>query len=156
MEEGNNIYIDIAVLCQEYSPIDLTCNNSHIINLDKIDITEDVFKKIFYPHGEIFGLNKLISKNNDLLSYVSFLYPPRSINERPFSLLEEIYRGLEEDLNVTRNCFTTSTTIELSKQITSIHSLYDINECSVVNSLQWSDVLNIIHESSHNYEIKKP
>ena len=156
MKEESNTIIDIAVLCQEFAPIDMTCDNYHIVNLDKIEISEEIFKKIFYPHGETFGLNRTISTNVDLMSYVSFIYPHRTINEKPFSLLEEIYRNLEEDLCVTRNCFSTSTTIELSKQLTSIHSLFDINECSVLNSLQWSNIMNIFRETNYNYNIKNP
>jgi hypothetical protein len=155
MSEENNLLVDIAVLCQEYTHIDLTCND-HIKNLDVIEITEDDFKNIFYPNGETFGLNKLIMNNKELLPYISFIYPYRTTKGKPFSLLEEIYRGLEEDLNISRTCFTTCTSIELTNQLTKIYTLLDINDCSVLCSLQWSNILNIIREQGYNKEIKKP
>jgi hypothetical protein len=155
MSEENNLLIDIAVLCQEYSHIDLTYND-HISNLDVIEISENDFKSIFYPNGETFGLNKLISNNKALLPYISFIYPHRTLKGRPFSLLAEIYRGLEEDLNVPRSCFTTCTSIELTNQLSKIYTLLDINDCSVLCSLQWSNILNIMREQAYNKEIKKP
>jgi hypothetical protein len=155
MSEENNLLIDVAVLCQEYSHIDLTCND-HIANLDVIEISENSFKSIFYPNGETFGLNKLIMNNKELQPYISFIYPHRTIKGKPFSLLEEIYRAIEEDLNVPRNCFTTCTSIELTNQLSKIYTLCDINDCSVLCSLQWSNILNIIREQTYNKNIKKP
>lgn len=146
------ISIDIAVLCQEFTAIDTTCNNYHVVNLDKIDITEENFKNIFYPHGENFGINKLFSKNEKVLEYVSFRYPHRKKNETPFFLLEELYKNLEDDLGVPRNCFTTCSSIELANQITKIDSLYDINDCTLLTSIQWSNILKILNESGLGLE----
>ena len=29
--EDSNLILDVAVLCQEYSPVEINCNNSHIV-----------------------------------------------------------------------------------------------------------------------------
>ena len=75
------------------------------------------------------------------------MYPYITIcNCKKFLLIETILRNLEEDLNVTRNCFTTCSLIELNKQIGKIHSLCDINNCSVVCSLLWCNIVEILKE----------
>jgi hypothetical protein len=142
---SDTIILDIAVLCQEYSPIEVVCNNNHIIELDEILITEDIFRQIFYPYGENFGIDKNICCNARFFPYITFLPPYRTINiGQPFSLLEQIILNIENDLNVTRNCFVTCTLIELSKELSNIKSLCDINCCSILCSLPWSNILNII------------
>jgi hypothetical protein len=142
---SDTITLDIAVLCQEYSPIEVACNNNHIIELDEILITEDIFKQIFYPYGENFGIDKKISLTNAAFKYITFLPPCRTINcGEPFSLLEQIILNIESDLNVTRNCFATCTLIELSKELSNIKSLSDINCCNIICSIPWSNIVNII------------
>ena len=140
----NAITIDVAYICQEYTSIDVKCNNNHVVELDEITITEDNFKKIFYPYGENFGMDKKAGCNPDIFPYVTFLPPWRTVATKPFTLLDYIIMNIEADLNVDRNCFTTSSLIELSKELSNIKSLYDINCCSVITSLTWSNILNII------------
>jgi hypothetical protein len=149
---SNAINIDVAYICQEYTPIELVCNKDHIIELDEISITEENFKTIFYPYGENFGLDKKAGCNPEIFPYVTFLPKWRTVDTKPFVLLDYIIMNIEADLNVDRNCFTTSSLIELSKELSSIKSLYDINCCSVVASLTWSNILNIIR---NNYECNK-
>jgi hypothetical protein len=151
---SDTITLDIAVLCQEYSPIEVACNNNHIIELDEILITEDIFKQIFYPYGENFGIDKKICSNNIAFKYITFLPPWRTLHcGEPFSLLEQIILNIESDLNVTRNCFATCTLIELSKELSNIKSLSDINCCNILCSIPWSNILNII---SNDYKTRDP
>lgn len=151
---SDTITLDIAVLCQEYSPIEVACNNNHIIELDEICIDEHLFKAIFYPYGENFGLEKKNCQNATVFPYITFLPPFRSIHcGQPFSLLEQIILNIENDLNVTRNCFTTCTLLELSKELSNINSLCDIECCSLQCSLPWSNVLSII---KNNYINRSP
>jgi len=143
---NNNIIIDVAVLCQEYTQIDKMCED-HIINLDDITISKDLFRSIFYPHGENFGIDKnfIHHNNKEIFPYISFLPQYRTVNDQKFYLLEKIISNIENDLNISRNCFTVESLVELTNEIISINSLCDINCCSVLASLTWSNILEIIN-----------
>lgn len=154
---SDTISLDVAVLCQEYSPIEVACNNNHIVELDEIPITEEMFRQIFYPYGENFGIDKKVCGNDISFRYITFLPPWRTLNcGKPFSLLEQIILNIENDLNVTRNCFLTCTLIELSKELSNIKTLCDINCCSVLCTLPWSNVINIIRNDYINRDITNP
>ena len=145
----NRVVIDVAVLCQEYTTIDTMCHDN-IINLDEIPITKEVFQSIFYPYHENFGFNKdFVRNNNDITPYISFIPEFRSVNSKKFYLLEEIIANIERDLNISRNCFTKESLVELTNEIISIKSLYNINCCSVLSSLSWQNILEIIK----NYQL---
>jgi hypothetical protein len=143
----SNILIDVAVLCQEYSPVEITCNNSHIVNLDEIQISEETFRNIFYPYGDIFGLDPKKSCVKDFF-YITFLAPYRKVDGKSFYLLEEIIKNTEEDLNVSRNCFTTCSLIDLNNDILKIKTLCDINCHSLVCSLTWSNIVTMLNDYS--------
>ena len=154
---SDTISLDIAVLSQTYSPVEIVCNNNHIIELDDILITEDLFKKIFYLHGENFCIDNNVCYTKELYKYITFLPPFRSVNcGQPFSLLEQIILNIETDLNVTRNCFETCSLIELSKELSNIKSLCDINFCNTICTLPWSNVLNIIRNDYINRDKLNP
>ena len=114
-----NLILDVAVLCQEYSPVEITCNNSHVVNLDEISISEDTFRNIFYPYGENFGIDAKKSCVKEFF-YITFLAPYRKVDCKPFYLLEEIIKNTEEDLNVSRNCFTTCSLTDLRNDLLKI------------------------------------
>jgi len=152
---NDTISLDIAVLCQEYSPVEIVCNNNHIVELDYIDISANVFKSIFYPYGETFGLDKQSCSRNNF-PYITFSPPYRSVCKKPFSLLEQIILNIETDLNVIRNCFTTSSLLELSKELSSIKTLCDLNECSILNSLSWKNIISIINNDYINMNPSNP
>jgi hypothetical protein len=140
----NRVVIDVAVLCQEYTTIDTMCHDN-IINLDEILITKEIFQSIFYPYHDNFGLNKdFVSNNPKISSHISFIPEFRSVNSKKFYLLEEIISNIERDLNISRNCFTKESLVELTNEIISIKSLCDINCCSVLSSLSWKNILEII------------
>jgi hypothetical protein len=141
---SNKVTIDVAVLCQEYTNIEKMCSD-HIINLDEIAVTKEIFQTIFYPYHENFGLNKNnIINNNILTPYISFLPENRSVDGKKFYLLEKIISNIENDLYISRNCFTIESLVELSNEITNLHSLCDLNSCSVLSSLTWPNILEII------------
>lgn len=145
----NKIHIDVAVICEEFNNIDLLMCEDHIINLDEIDVTMDMFQMMFFPYKENFGLNKDFFINNDkFLPLISFFPDYRSINGKKFYLLEQIISNIETDLCITRYCFTKDSLVELTNEITSIKTLLDIKCCSVLSSLTWSNVLDIIKNYS--------
>jgi len=148
----NKIFIDVAVLCQEYTNVISMCNDN-IINLDEISVSEELFQSIFYPYHENFGLNKDFILNNKeyIFPYISFLPEFRRVTKKKFYLLEEIIANIERDLNISRNCFTKETLVELTKEMISIQTLCDINCCSVLSSLSWQNILEIIK----NYKLIK-
>lgn len=141
----NTIYLDFAVLSQSYKSIKIDVCQSHVINLDPINIGIRDFLTIFYPFGDSFGINlQQMSLNKHLLNYISFLESDRSVLGKNFSLLETIILNIESDLNVSRNCFTTSSLVELTKELSEIKNLCDINCCSVLSSLSWPNIVSII------------
>ena len=143
-EITNRVVIDVAVLCQEYTTIETMCHDN-IINLDEILITKEIFQSIFYPYHDNFGFNKdFVSSNPKISSHISFIPEFRSVNSKKFYLLEEIISNIERDLNISRNCFTKESLVELTNEIISIKSLCDINCCSVLASLSWKNILEII------------
>jgi hypothetical protein len=157
MTTNNTIYLDIALLSQEYTPVQILPSTNHIIDLDEIVIDENTFKQIFYPYGENFGLDKNISNDEYLSIYITFLTPYRTINNgKPFSLLNQIIQSIEEDLNVTRNCFTTDSLIDLGKEISNIKYLSDMNSYSLLTSLSWSNILDIIRNDYINRDPTNP
>ena len=140
----NKVIIDVAVLCQEYTNID-KMETDNVINLDDIPICVEVFKKIFYPYGENFGFNKdFITKTKEIFKYITFLPEYRTVNHKRFYLLEEIISNIENNLNISRNCFTKESLVDLTSEITNIKALYDINCCSVLASLTWENIKDII------------
>jgi hypothetical protein len=107
-------------------------------------IKNQKFKTLFYPYGENFGIEKEVACKKEYFEYITFLAPYRSVCNKNFSLLDTILNNIESNLNVSRNCFTTASLIELNNEIISIHSLCDINCCSVLASLPWSNIEDLI------------
>jgi hypothetical protein len=123
--------------------------HDHIVNLDEIEITKELFQSIFYPYCENFGINKNNVCNNSFYQeYISFLPEYRSVNGKKFYLLEEIISNIESDLNISRNCFTVESLVELTNEIISINSFCNLNCCSVLSSLTWCNILEIIKNYS--------
>jgi len=146
---NDRLIIDVAVLCEEITEIRQT-GNDHITNLDDIYITKEIFKNIFYPYSENFGIDKnYINTNSELKKFISFLPEYRTVNDKNFYLLEQILTNLETDLNVPRNCFTVESRVELTNQITGINNLCDINPSGTLSSLTWSNILEIVN----NYKL---
>jgi hypothetical protein len=148
----NKIHIDVAVICEEFNTIDIMCED-HIINLDEIDVTMEMFQMMFFPYKENFGLNKdFFINNHKFLPLISFFPDYRSIKGNKFYLLEQLISNIEADLCISRHCFTKDSLVELTNEITSIKTLLDIKCCSVLASLTWSNVLDIIKNYSFIHE----
>jgi len=148
----NKIHIDVAVVCEDFNNIELMCED-HIVNLDEIEITMDMFQLMFYPYKEIFGLNKdFFIANSKFLAFISFFPDFRSVNGKKFYLLEQIISNIESDLNIPRYCFTKDSLVELTNQITCIKTLLDIKCCSVLSSLTWTNILDIIRNYTYIHE----
>jgi hypothetical protein len=149
--DKKRVIIDVAVLCQEYTNVETICDDN-IVNLDEIPVTKEMFQAIFYPYKDNFGINKdFMINHKELLSLVSFLPEHRSINnnKKKFYLLEELIANIERNLNISRNCFTKDSLVELTNEIIGIKTLLDINCCSVLSSLSWPNVLEVIE----NYKL---
>ena len=134
--------IDIVVMTQDHSPVHTLCDH-HIVELDKIDIEEEVFKTIFYTQ-DTFHIEPYTKNDPTLLPYISL---SQTFRGRHFSLVDELLGNLEMDLNVSRNAFTPASLIEMQKSIVRIQSLADLN-CSTLCSLKWTDIQNMIR---HDY-----
>ena len=132
------------MLCKNYTTIEKICDE-HIVNLDDIPIYLDLFQKIFYPYCDTFGLNKdFILHHPELLPLISFLPEYRSVHHKKFYLLEELIANIETDLNISRNCFTKDSLVELTNEIIGLKSMMNLNCCSVLSSLTWSNILELI------------
>jgi hypothetical protein len=138
------IFIDAAVICEEFNNIELKCED-HIVNLDEIDVTMDMFQLMFYPYKENYGLNRdFFTSNPQFLPFISFFPEFRSVKGYKFYLLEQIISNIETDLNMSRHCFTKDTLVELTNEITNIKTLLDIKCCSVLSSVTWQNIIDII------------
>ena len=122
------------------------------LNLDDIPVTIEMFQSLFYPYKENFGIARdYLSNNKELLPLISFLPEFRSIDNKRFFLLEELIANIESDLGISRNCFTKESLVELTNEITNLKNLLHLKCCSVLASLTWSNVLEIID----NYKLTK-
>lgn len=146
----NKQFIDIAVICQEYTKLENNCDITNNIILDEIPISKDNFLEIFYPYGDNFGINKSIINQNNFIPFISFESQFRTINKKPFYLLEKIIENIESDLQISRDCFTTESLMELTHEFTKLKTICDLNCCSVVSSLPWTIVEDLIENSNKN------
>ena len=144
----NKKYIDVAVLCQEFNELEQTGGKINNICLDEISIHKHDFLTIFYPHGENFGINKTIIHEHDYIPFISFESHIRTLNKKPFYLLEKIIENIEKDLQISRDCFTTTSLMEMTHEFTKIKTICDLNCCSVVSSLPWSIVEDLLENSN--------
>jgi hypothetical protein len=134
-------------LCQEFNELEKSCDKINNIHLDEISIKKNDFLAIFYPHGENFGINKTIINDHSYIPYISFDHQIRTLNKKPFYLLDKIIENIESDLQMSRDCFTTNSFMEMTHEFTKIKTICDLNCCSVVSSLPWSIVEDILENS---------
>ena len=139
------IHIDVAVLCQEYNELEKRCDD-HVINLDEISITKETFQQLFYPHGVQFGLNRKFVTSSNTLKYISMLPTFRSVDGKKFYLLEYILKHIESDLGVSRDCFSRESLIDVTKELSGIGSLLDVNCCTLLTSLTWKNILEMVEQ----------
>jgi hypothetical protein len=140
----NKMILDIAYLNKNLEQNISLISQCHTVYLDPICIDENTFKNIFYQTNN-FG----IQNNPEFYEYTTFQTPWRTVSNRGFSLVDTILSNIEEDLNVTRNCFTTDTLIELTNELIKIKSLCDIPLCNMT-SLSWDQIIQRIREKYIN------
>jgi len=146
---NDTLQINFAILSQDYSSIDIQKETLNVINLDKIPISFKDFSCIFYPTCGVFGLDDKVKDINKkptsyFFKYITFLPPYRKLAGKNFFLLNSIILNIENDLGISRNCFTTESLIELEKEMAQIKTLYDINQCDCKTTLNWNDIICII------------
>ena len=146
LEKGikTTITVDIAALSMEFTKLKKMCDDE-IIDLDDIYISKANFQRLFYPQGETFGIDKKIGTREDMFPFISFLYNYRTIKGQPFNLLESIIRSIENTMNISRQCFTADTMIELNNELGTLKSICDIPCCSVIASLPWSALMDTMN-----------
>jgi len=129
--------INIATMQNAMPNLDILCSQSnHESNLDDINIDYNDFLKLFYPNSAAFEINRQAVRNDPTLhQYVSLLPNYRTENGSPFVLLYTILANAETDLNLGRSVFTSTSTIQLTKQLSCIQSLADIDTTNIVNSI---------------------
>ena len=139
--------IDVAAIGQPLSGVAVE-DNMHVITLDTIGaISVEEFRTLFYyTDGEVFGVNQAALLDASATSLISFLGEDRTTNagDLSFNLTEAVFENLEADLGVKRACFDLCTKIELTKELSRINSLVDIESCVVLCSLKWSDIKRIL------------
>jgi hypothetical protein len=136
------IQIDFAVYSRQITPIIMKNPLDHIVELDAIDITESLFKSIFYLTNN-FSINPNVIFDPVLLSYISFDNKTSLGNH--FCLFDELIKNFENDLGVSSSMFSPCTNIALNKEINGIKSLYDlIQSGTIVCSLTWTDIINAV------------
>lgn len=143
----NSKTIDIAIVGQLLASVE-TRDNYHIIELDNISISKELFKAIFFYHdNENFSIVPKVPNNDEIIqNIISFEYPYRTYdNGVPFNLLHVMFGLMEEDLNVKRDCFDTCCKMELEKQLSLFKSLCDLDICNVLCSLKWSEIIQILN-----------
>ena len=144
--------IDVAVLSQEFTEL-IKDDNSHIIYLDEINISLTSFLQIFFPFGNIFAINKSILNNNIYFPYISLQSQHRRIDNLPFYLFETILTNIETDLKMSRECFTDDSLIKLRSEFESIHSILDLNSCTLSSALTWTMIQKIIDDYPYDDQI---
>jgi hypothetical protein len=146
MEKNKTMELDIALLYQHVSPVQVSCKNIHTIDLDPMDISSHDFKTIFYPeeNNGYFGLNSNISPS--LHPFISF--QEKTYKGNSFSLMEEVLACIEKDLNVTRKCLSTHSMISLTQDLSGINSFLDIFDTgNLLSSLTWKHIVDVLNRS---------
>lgn len=134
------IKIDFAVYSKQFSKVNLKNPLDHIIELDYVDISELLFKSIFYQTDN-FSINPIAYLNSNILPYISFLN--KTYKNVKFYLFDEIIKNIENDLGVSSAMFSPCTNISLNKEIQSIKSLCDLIQTgTIVCSMTWTDIVN--------------
>jgi hypothetical protein len=153
--DTSNIPIIVAYFCQKYSNFQLIEDNCIPIQLEPIEISLSTFRYLFYE-TDCFNINQCACNNSSLFPYISLLPSDRSKTDgSPFSLVNEIYSNIEECLHILRDAIEPASRIVLNKEISSIKSLCQLHCQSLVNSLRWSDIMNLLL-SDPNYDTAKP
>lgn len=117
----------------------------YVINLDVIDISENIFKSIFF-NSNSFYVNPLANSDATLSSYISFCPSLRTMNNgKEFCLTGEIIGNYCKDAGIPSDSFTPCSLIGLNKQISAIKTLYNVYQNrNAVHSLNWDELIQTV------------
>lgn len=148
-----NPTIDVAVIDVSLNPI-YTINDvsAHLVILDPIDISSDVFHSIFYDSSGSFAVNPRYKHVEAVAPLVAINHPYRTVDDgENFCLLDVIFDFIEYDLNVCRTAFTPCTNIALNKQLLGLKTFYDLGIIKLQCSLDWNSIIESINCELHNH-----
>lgn len=137
--------IDIAVITQNAPEFTLKTYDEHVIDLDPIYITENIFKEIFYSNNA-FSITPKSRLSKKHLYHTCFLQ--RTVNNSSFILIDTIIKYIESDLSITKDMISTTSFINLNKIINSIRNLCDLNLSNITSALNWNE---LVHSLSSNF-----
>ena len=146
--------LDVAIITQNFQEISLQTGSEHVFDLDLKNITESMFKSIFYKSNafSITPKANLIPEALDLIRFTNQTY-----SSHPFSLLDTITHNIINDLSITQNMISTNSLINLNKDLNSLLTLCDLSVSNVTNSLNWSDIVNtLIAEFGVDKDVSPP
>jgi hypothetical protein len=150
--EPQTVQLDFAVVNQTFAAIHQQNLSIHVVDLDNILVTEEVFKTLFYKQN-VFSINPLVSQNPILIPFISFEHVHRTVNNTTFFLTETIIQNIENDLGMSRNLLTPCSNIALNKQLNAIKTLSDlIKTSSILCSLSWSDIVNTVRSKFNDLD----
>jgi hypothetical protein len=151
---SSSVTLDIAVLQKVVTTID-TCSDAHVTYLTPRYIQSQAqFKSIFYPYGEVFGIDPAMCCDPHITPFISFLPPYATVqNCQNFNLLNTVLSNLEVDLG-PRTCWCPDSLVELQKELSEIKTLCDLKCCNVLSALTWSEITAIL--CNMEYSQKSP
>ena len=135
----NRKVIDIAVLSQQYNEL-FKDENSNIVDLDDSPINLEIFRKLFFPYGDNFSINKSLLNLPQIHQLLSLSPNDKKINNEPFYLFDSIISNIEQDLQISRDCFTTESLMIVANELNSITSIIDLPSPTLLSSLPWSEI----------------
>ena len=116
----------------------------YITELDIIDISENIFKTIFFNVNQ-FYVNPLADSDLMLNEYISFSQNLRTVGGKHFCLLDVILANYCTDAGVPQSYFTPCSLINLNKQINAIKTLYNVYQNKTgLCSLNWDEIVDAV------------
>jgi hypothetical protein len=142
--------IDVALLSTELSQINII-DDVNVVLLDPVGpISSQLFREIFYNNRNIFQLQRGVPPINTIIEYVGLTHPYRTINGKPFYLVDTIYDNIEKDLNVSRWMFTPCSNIALNTELINLETFYDLNNLIPTCALTWDTLLKLVKSESES------
>lgn len=140
------IYLDFAVVANDVVTqlIKQDPTSQYVVELDVIDISENVFKRIFFQDiTNAFYVNSIANTDPTLQSFISF--KDRKVLGSHFCLFDEILKNYCKDAQVSEDSFTPCSLIGLHKQINAIKNLYNVyqNRTSLC-FLNWDEIVDAV------------
>ena len=140
------IYLDFAVVANEVNTqlIKQDPTSQYVIDLDAIDISENIFKQIFFQDiTNSFYVNSNANSDANMQLLISF--KNRTVSGSRFCLFDEILKNYCKDAQISEDSFTPSSLIGLNKQINAIKNLYNVYQNRTSMSfLNWDEIVDAV------------